>query len=112
MQLNQPCSIEHNGRHYTITLLAKQTYRFDAFNRTLDNHAPDMDLEYEFEDNAVAWAQYIDDAMLEAGIIVYSDVLECYCPAELKDEWEQEAETEARTEAEHIRQESRSDIFI
>lgn len=103
--------ITPDGTVYTVTTHAPLSYTFYAHNRELA-HTSDIDLHAEFGEDPIAWAQHIDEAMEEAGVIAYSELLECWCPAECLEDWEAEAEQEARWEADHIRQESRSDLFI
>lgn len=58
------------------------------------------------------WMSVAHEYLSEAGHEVWSELLERWCPADKLDEWEADAEQEARWEQDHIRQESRADLFI
>lgn len=99
-------TIIYQARTYTATKMSDMDWTFTAHGVTL-NHTSDMDLEAEFGTCATSWAQHIDDLMMEAGAVVYDED-----HGYITEENLEEAENEARWNADHIRQESRSDIFI
>lgn len=99
----------HNGKKFTIARPAPLNYTFTAYGCTLSTTGEDLD--NEFGVCPVAWSQYIEEAMCDAGALVYSSVLEAYCAAKDQDDLEHEVQQEWEWAAEHVRQESRQDIF-
>lgn len=97
---------KHNEAVYQITRTAPLNYTFKAHGATVSTTGEDLDAE--FGTNTTAWAQYIDEALCESGQVVWSDDFDCYVTPDGLDEMKREA----GWEREHIRQESRSDIFI
>lgn len=105
-------TVNYSGKTFTIGRPAPLTYTCTLDNGHVSTITSDMDLDYEFEDNQVAWGQYLIETLEEAGVIVYSDILEDYCMADAQEEMEHETLLEQEWAAEHVRQESRQDLFI
>lgn len=101
---NQPFSIVHDDQVYTFNQLEPFKWRFDFLNLTLE-HTTDIDLREECGTDEQAWVQYLEQAMQDADLIVYSEHLECYVPAHLQEDWEREDREEAAAWAEHYRME-------
>lgn len=62
----------------------------------------------EYGHDHSAWREFIDDALIEAGALIFDDA---------SGEWIADIELDARNEerdawAEHVRQEARADVFI
>lgn len=106
MTTTNQISLEHSGATYVVHTTAPLTYTFVAHGVTL-NHVSDIDLHEEFGNDAHAWADLINDLMTEVGALSYDEDHGYITPEHL-----QEAENEAIYYAEHVRQESRSDIFV
>ena len=96
----------HKDSLYLIAQTDDGKWTFSAHDTAIVI-TPDMDLVEEFENNTVAWAQYIDEQMIDAGAIVYDEDHGYITHEDLE-----EAANEALYYADHIRQESRSDLFI
>lgn len=58
------------------------------------------------------WHAIATEVLSDEGVIAWSELLDTWVGTDQQWELEAEAEQEARWEAEHIRQESRTDIFI
>lgn len=99
----------HGGKTIKIHRGPAPSWAFEYEGKGYSLLNLDIDPDYEFGDDVVAWYQFI---MEDSGWFVYSSLLEDYVLASEQDDLEQEARNEARWEAEHIRQESRQDIFL
>jgi len=98
----------HGGKTIKIHRGPAPSWAFE-YKGTGYTISTDMNLDYEFGDDVVAWYQFI---MEDSGWFVYSGLLEDYCLASEQEAIEEELVDEWRWAEEHVRQESRQDIFI
>lgn len=98
---------KYNNGMIEVQHVAGKTWIFHAYGATLI-HTTDLDYDYEYENDEKAWSQEVEAQMEAKGLIKYSEIFGAYMTPEdeqLSIWWDD-------MEREHIRQESRSDIFI
>lgn len=89
--------------------------RDGAFHFTLDNgyqfSYSESNLDEEYERNQTAWGQFILEHLVSTGVVTFSEVLDDYVMTESLEYLERAYKEGILYDVEHVRQESRTDIF-
>lgn len=102
-----PRTFQHQGREYSVEVNG-EVATLRAFGLLTTWRWADYMDRHEDAD----WAEITHEVLMDDGLLAWSEILNDYVTTENQDDCEAAALREAAAEAEHVRQESRSDIFL